>query len=1078
MFEERINELKQLNEVKKKQETEKLKAIADIEREIREYSFLKESDVRNKVNEIYRVTTEVMDRLSETCNLLYPGNNFNPFVSLRFSINDNKEDFISEIKLAYFNFKEIAQNIKSYELKKIQPAMKSLGANYAVISDIHKNISRYLQDYVQEKAVKNKIRRELQSKKKELQKDMEDWRRKVELDFNRKLSLLELDICFYKNSNHVYERGGFPEAPVYSDNYLEANLSLGLINKEKQEIIKFDAFGKSVVLPKEYDIYSIDLRSAKHTYITYKSKYSNDIRLWNIIKCLALRFIMCYPGKSKRLVSLYNSTLSGDMGNVMSTVSKCCKGDSLFLSELKPVATSYEDMRKAIGRIANEIDSRKTILNRGGYSDIFQYNQKNTDNILPLILCIIKDLNLKSGFAREIGDIAYGCNGTGINLIILNNEDQYLENLALLGEMNELSPESFSEPLYFDEDTGALISSDIKIDCTRNMDLLTDSYFEKMREQTEKDTNAIDFSQFHEEQETWLSKQKENIQKKLIIPVGKHGADTVSVELDSETPYAHAIIEGMNGTGKTSLLHSFILSAAFHYSPAELEIWIFDFMRGGVDFAAYSSLKHVKYMAIDCDKTSALEMLEHIDSQMSARGVIKGTNHPRTLIVIDEYSVMSGDCVKKLEALSRQIRKYGASLVLCSQDAPFPEITAQISHRFEMYKADRYALIPDANQNGDLTPENRLSIYQGQANKRYVLRFAYAGNSSAIENLIAKINKRYNSYAPADPVIMGKSRDINFADRKIFKNKTNNEVRVYLGEKVLTAQPIEYKINKNNRKLYLFGDRKRASYIERLIADAFDSLSPNEQNVFYLNLANYTENAMDGYREKHVDCVTQAPIDIGVILSKLYRIYEERYDKAFLYGEEIQTPIEVIVHCAGRLEKVLAQIENSRIRKSAVNQQECDIDRSKLSEDELLNNLINGTGSEVRNNSYEAILSAGEILGKLLNAEEECKINFVLHFDSIDELSNNSRSALYEDPFRIKDFIIIPTVPELNDEISFAEIIYTLGQLGLREYSETYEEKDSNCKTENDKNRMRDSFKQLILVDERKPTVYIPYEEH
>ena len=197
-----------------------------------------------------------------------------------------------------------------------------------------------------------------------------------------------------------------------------------------------------------------------------------------------------------------------------------------------------------------------------------------------------------------------------------------------------------------------------------------------------------------------------------------------------------------------------------------------------------------------------------------------------------------------------------------------------------------------------------------------------------------------------------------------------------------------------------------------------------------------------------------------------------------MYGEEIQTPIEVIVHCAGRLEKLLAQIENSRIRKSAVNQQECDIDRSKLSEDELLNNLINGTGSEVRNNSHEAILSAGEILGKLLNAEEECKINFVLHFDSIDELSNNSRSALYEDPFRIKDFIIIPTVPELNDEISFAEIIYTLRQLGLREYSETYEEKDSNCKTENDKNRMRDSFKQLILVDERKPTVYIPYEEH
>ena len=155
MFEERINELKQLNEVKKKQETEKLKAIADIEREIGEYSFLEESDVRNKVNEIYRVTTEAMDRLSETCNLLYPGNNFNPFVSLRFSINDNKEDFISEIKLAYFNFKEIAQNIKSYELKKIQPAMKSLGANYAVISDIHTNISRYLQDYVQEKAVKN-----------------------------------------------------------------------------------------------------------------------------------------------------------------------------------------------------------------------------------------------------------------------------------------------------------------------------------------------------------------------------------------------------------------------------------------------------------------------------------------------------------------------------------------------------------------------------------------------------------------------------------------------------------------------------------------------------------------------------------------------------------------------------------------------------------------------------------------------------------------------------------------------------------------------------------------------------------
>ncbi len=177
----------------------------------------------------------------------------------------------------------------------------------------------------------------------------------------------------------------------------------------------------------------------------------------------------------------------------------------------------------------------------------------------------------------------------------------------------------------------------------------------------------------------------------LEIPIGQSGVGRVhSLKLGLGTAQ-HAIIAGKTGSGKSSLLHSIITSAALKYSPESLRLVLLDFKKG-VEFQVYSDagLPHADIIGIESHREFGLSALETIDACMQRRGeafrkaavqdlaswnaVHPQHPMPRVLLVIDEFQELfveddklSGQASLILDRIVRQGRSFGVHAVLSSQ---------------------------------------------------------------------------------------------------------------------------------------------------------------------------------------------------------------------------------------------------------------------------------------------------------------------------------------------------------------------------------------------------------------------------
>ena len=1070
-FDSYVQELEKMNREKLRRNEEYDRKMAAFRAQAEEVNRSNvEKEIADMVSKVNYLTGEKLRYLIKAEQMLYPGRNIISTCVHSVKPHYVEADFANEFQKNYHVFEQALKEIKSFEFDAAATmAINALAESYAVINDVAQKITSLLARYVGENALKKQRLAEIEAETYEFESNFDQAEM---LDaVAAKQNMNELKKMLDEFAKDCDEVGGIPTEPELPEDFSRAELVLGLSCTE-QRTVNLDAYKTQIVLPQVSNVLSVGVTSGQHTLVTYPAKNADDDKLWNNLRCIVMRFLMCYPGRHKQVVALYENTFEGKMGNLMSEVEACCEDNAFIFPTLKRVATSKEDMRKSLEALAVEIDRRNKML-YGSYKDVLAYNVANPDNPLPIILCVVKDVNLGGayGFAKDFGNIARNCKEAGIYFIALNKQENWQSNWDALVDADENNDKIFANFLQYDPASAMLKEDKFSVDCTRNSHLLDNHYFDQIKQQT-KQVSVLDFVKFHSEQDGKLN--KDNVQTLLTFPLGRQGSAPVYVGLDSSSPLAHMTIEGMNGSGKTSLLQSIILAAAYHYSPEELEIWIFDFMRGGQDFDAYKKLKHVKYMAIDCDPMDSLEMMEHIENELSNRGPIAGTKNPRTMIVIDEYQRLNRIGLQKLEMLAKQIRKQGASLVLCTQSAQgFEQINNQISHRLVMYKneTDRYYLIPDANERGVLTAKNRMVMYAAgsERNNRYVMKFAYAGKEKELDNTIRLINERYPESPAAAPVIMGETRAPSLKNKKIYPNASSDVVRVYLGEKNLTSKPIEYKVDRNNRFLYLFGDRNRASGVESLFAETFTQLN-KKPSVYYVNLVNYEDNAMRNYAEQNPDYATKNPLDAERIIKQLYKLHEDRYKFAVLNGGKIEEPIEVVIHCAGRMEQILQSISQTSApaAQAGVDNDDC----ANKDNAELLSMLETNSAPTFVVKQKEK--SCEEMMREVLKSMDETKIYFVIHFDNVEEMENSR--IFPRDVHVVKDCIITPAIPDVN-EVSFAEIINTLRRLGLSEHAEYYQKKQESCKNDLDREKARLSFRQFILIDEKQPYVYLPFEQ-
>lgn len=183
-----------------------------------------------------------------------------------------------------------------------------------------------------------------------------------------------------------------------------------------------------------------------------------------------------------------------------------------------------------------------------------------------------------------------------------------------------------------------------------------------------------------------------NASKKLTVPMALDSRGRlVDLELGGEGS-VHGFISGGTNSGKSTLLHTIILSACLHYHPNDLEIWLVDYKQTEFYLYKKKTPPHIKLIGVSKTADFTFSLLDKIESEANRRTDLMNLfdaqnleeyrkhegeegyeNIPRLFIIIDEFHEMSQfvatemEYKDKLENILREYRAQGITCLMADQ---------------------------------------------------------------------------------------------------------------------------------------------------------------------------------------------------------------------------------------------------------------------------------------------------------------------------------------------------------------------------------------------------------------------------
>lgn len=309
----------------------------------------------------------------------------------------------------------------------------------------------------------------------------------------------------------------------------------------------------------------------------------------------------------------------------------------------------------------------------------------------------------------------------------------------------------------------------------------------------------------------------------IRIPIGIHGANEVQYLTLGVGGSHHALIAGVAGSGKSSLLHTIILRTLTQYSPDELSIYLVDFKRG-VEFKIYADfvLPSFKVVAIESEREFGYNILVALEREQKIRADLFKKNHvdkieeyrelgkkmPRILVIMDEFhelfSNTNDEFAKKsaviMERIVRQGRAFGVHLILASQSysnitgvdrAVFDQMAVRIV--LKCSKADANLLLDNGSSEIDQISidDPGRAVYNSEAgNKEYNSHFRVAYiDPSKHRGMLQDISDKTKEYAdPKQPtrILLSNIEDNNYSVFNQFQTylaaNYKTPGRLYIGE--------------------------------------------------------------------------------------------------------------------------------------------------------------------------------------------------------------------------------------------------------------------------------------------------------
>ena len=434
---------------------------------------------------------------------------------------------------------------------------------------------------------------------------------------------------------------------------------------------------------------------SKFNYL-FRYKDSHRNKVVEDARNLGMRiFMMLPPGKVKFTfvdpVKLGDSfALFNNLVDIDDQVSEVINGK---------IWSAPKDIEEKLRIMTDHISNVTQRCLQGKYDNIFEYNKIAGQNAEAYqIICL---MDYPAGITEPslslLEQIIASGPKCGVFTIIYRNEDQFVKIPERSWPLIENVEKEFQ---CFDYSTDGL-SVHYADNAVKGKKLIWKGFEMPRMDRIEgilgilkagiksADKIVVDFAKIAPPKDEWF---KGDCSGELSIPIGVHGANIIQNLRFGIGGSHHALVAGQTGSGKSSLLHTIIMSALIKYPADQLQIFLVDFKRG-VEFKIYAnySLENFKVIAIESEREFGCSVLEYLDREQSKRAdLFKGVNVdnvydyrtksgkklPRILLIIDEFHVLfskdTNDSMSKhssayLEQIIRQGRAFGIHVILASQ---------------------------------------------------------------------------------------------------------------------------------------------------------------------------------------------------------------------------------------------------------------------------------------------------------------------------------------------------------------------------------------------------------------------------
>jgi hypothetical protein len=549
--------------------------------------------------------------------------------------------------------------------------------------------------------------------------------------------------------------------------------------------------------------------------------------------------------------------------------------------------TSAADIDERLRVLTDHIANVTQRCLQGQYDNIHKYNAIAGQNAEPYQILVIMDFpgSFKEDSLHKLEQIISTGPKCGVYTIILKSGEQSAkitdDKLKTLVHNIETQTERFvvkgEEILLVNADfTGKMIPFNINpLLSTNDLNVVIPKLKEGIKNAEKIVISFNERKEMFPEKSNWF---KGNSSSELVIPLGIHGVNNVQNLVFGANAY-HALIIGQTGSGKSSLLHTIIMSSLIRYPADELSIFLVDFKRG-VEFKIYANhrLEAFRAVAIESEREFGESVLAFLDKEQSRRAEMfrrenvdniqayrarkgkDGKNFllPRILLIIDEFHVLfssDGNSMGKkasshLEQIIKQGRAFGIHVVLASQTMAnvggiHQSLWGQVGIRIALKcpPADAKLILAEDNDGVDLLASNEpgMAVYNSDCGNKIantVFRVAYIEQDTQ-ENLLKDISNE----APKPEIDFSNTRVMvsNIEDnlyhpyQKFIRNGKSDAFKendIFIGEPLQLSGKLRasFKAKDNSNMLIIGNDaqKARAMFVFSSLSLSIHTLAQND----------------------------------------------------------------------------------------------------------------------------------------------------------------------------------------------------------------------------------------------------------